>query len=50
MTDAQHAETLAALQRLEAAHRRTEQLLMDVVAGQADLEAMVAALNMRFDE
>jgi len=48
--DQRHAETLAALQRLEEAQRRLEQLVMDVIAGQGDTEAMIHAVSMRFDE
>ncbi len=48
--DQRHAESMTAMQRLEVAHKRTEQLLIDAIADIGDLQARIECVNMRFDE
>ena len=45
-----HTETMAAIARLEAAHVRHEQLLIDLIGDVAGLEALVHRVDQRFDE
>ena len=50
MTDDQYKTIMQALARLAKETKDVKELILDVVGDVADLQARVAAVNMRFDE